>query len=141
MIVHVHDCDGLSFLLLLRQLNEQFRLRFEVIFHRAVIIEMVLRQISEDSDVPLEAAYALLRQRVGRNLHGRGTTTGVRDLREQLLQVERFRRRPRGWQNALTDFIAHRPDQTATQAGLFTDVFDEKGGGGFSIGAGDGREF
>ncbi len=70
-IVDVDDRNRFLLFLLLRELLEQFRFRFEIVFHRSVIIEMVLCQISEDGDVPLDPAGALLGKRVGRDFQGR----------------------------------------------------------------------
>ena len=56
--------------------------------HVAVPIQMVLREISEDSDVPFEPTRAVLRERMRGNFHRGSPTTRVNDLRQQLLQIE-----------------------------------------------------
>jgi len=53
---------------------------------------VILGQIGEDGDVPFDSAGSFLGQRVRRDLHRGGAATGVDDLREQFLNVERFRR-------------------------------------------------
>ena len=88
-IVDVHDGDRLLLRLLRREIGEELHLRIEVLLHRAVKIEMVLGQIGEDGDVPLDPASPLLRDRVRRDFHRRRFAAGVHDLREQLLQLER----------------------------------------------------
>ena len=101
---------GLFLRLLLREIGEELHLGLEVVLHRAVKIEMVLGQIGEDGDVPFEAAYPFLRERVRGDFHRGGFASGVDDLREQLLQIERFGRRADGGQNALADFVTNRAD-------------------------------
>ena len=83
---------GFVLFLLLRESGEEFRFRLEVILHRPVKIEMVLGEIGEDRDIPFESARPVLRERVRGNFHGRGFASRVRDLREQLLKIERLRR-------------------------------------------------
>ena len=106
------------FRLLLGQTGEEFRLRLEIIFHRAVKIEMVLGQVGEDGDVPFQSPRPLLRERVRRNLHRRGFASGIGDLREQFLHIERFGRGANGGQNALTDFVANGADAIRSAARL-----------------------
>ena len=63
------------------------------------------------------------------------------DLREQFLQIERLRSGARRRQNAFADFVAHRADQSATQAGFFANVFDQKCRRGFAVRAGHAASF
>ena len=84
-VVDVHNRYGFVLLFLAGKPGEQFRLRFKVVFHRAMKIEMVLCEISEHGDVPFEAACALLGQRVRRDFHCRRFATGIGHLRQQFL--------------------------------------------------------
>ena len=121
------DIDHGGRLLLVRlvpQSSEESRFRLEVIRHRLVKIEMVLGQVGENRDVPFESAGAILRERVRGDFHGRGFAAGIGHLREQFLKVERLRRGAGRRQNAIADFVANGPDQSAAQPGGFANVFE-----------------
>ena len=85
---------------------------------------MVLGQISEDGDVPLDPTGALLGERVGRDFHGRTPASGVRDLGKQFLKVERFGGSARGGQDALADFVTNGPEQAAAHSGFLANMLD-----------------
>ena len=125
-IVDVDDRDRALLFLLRYDSLEQFRLRLEIILHRAVKIEMVLRQVRENGDVPFDAACPFLGQRMRRDFHGGSATAGIDNLGEQLLHVERFRGRAGGWNNALANLVLDGADQSTTQSRLFANVFDQK---------------
>jgi hypothetical protein len=64
-IIYVDHGRRAGLRLLFRKSGEELRFRLEIILHRPVKIEMVLRQIGEDSNVPFESARPVLRDRVG----------------------------------------------------------------------------
>ena len=132
---------ALLFRLLTRESGEEFRLGLEIILHRAVKIEMVLGQIGEDGDVPFDSAGSFLGERVRRDFHRGGAASGVDDLREQFLDIERFRRGADRRQNAIANFVLHSAEQSAAHPGLFANVFDEKRRRGFPIRAGNRGHF
>ena len=80
-VVGINDRDSLFLFRLRGELKKQFRLGVEVIFHRPVKVEMILRKIGENRDIPLDSAGPFLRQRMRRNFHRSGTPSGVNDLR------------------------------------------------------------
>ena len=84
-VVDVHNRHRFGLLSLAGESSEELGLGLEVIFHRAVKIEMVLSQIRENCDVPVDTACALLRQRVRGDFHHRRFATCIGDLRQQLL--------------------------------------------------------
>src|SRR5437588_7926082 len=102
---------------------------------------MVLSEIGKDGDVELQSVRSLLCERVRRNFHRRRATTGVPDLREEFLKIERFGSRPRSGKDALADFISNCAEQAAARSCFFANVFDQKGGGRFSVRAGHAGEF
>ena len=55
-------------------------------------IEMVLSEVREDGDVPLEAAHPFLGESVRRDFHRRRFAGRVHHLAEQVVNIERFRR-------------------------------------------------
>jgi hypothetical protein len=56
------------------------------------------------------------------------------------VNIERFRGRANRRQYAVADLVANSPEQAATQPCLLANVFEQKGGRGFSIRAGHGSE-
>ena len=134
-IIDIDDCDRMLLFLLRSDSGKQFCLRLEIIFHGAVKIEMVLRQIGENDDVPFDSAGPFLGKRVRRNLHGGGATAGIYDLREQLLHIERFRGRPGGGNHPLANLVLNRADQSRAQAGFLANVFDQKCRRCFAVGS------
>ena len=76
-----------------------------------------------------------------RDFHRGGAATGVDDLREQFLNVERFGRGSDRGQNPIADFVLHGAEQSTAHPGLFANVFDKKCRRRFPIGAGDRGHF
>ena len=69
-VVDIHNRPlGTRFLSARRQVCKQAQLRLKVVFHRPVIIEMILREIREDRGVVFASARAVHRQGVRRDLH------------------------------------------------------------------------
>ncbi len=76
--------------------REELRLRRAVGRHRAVIVEMVAREIGEQRDVEGDAVDAALIETVRRHLHRDRARTRRLVAREHLLQLRRIRRRMGG---------------------------------------------
>ena len=140
-VVNVDDGDRLRLASLFGQAGEKFHLRLEIILHRPVKIEMVLGEVGEDRDVPFEATNPVLRERVRRDLHRGGLAASVDHLREQFLNFERLGRCPNRGQNPVHDFVAHRPEQSATHARFLTNMFDQERRGRLAVRAGHRGEF
>ena len=108
-IVHVDHRVGA--LLHLPQSAEQLRLGGEILLHRLVIVQVVLREVGEHADIVVDAPHALLVQPVRRNLHHGAAATGLQHPVQHRLDVRRFRRRARGGNAALPDFITNGADE------------------------------
>src|SRR5437764_10706254 len=102
---------------------------------------MVLSEIRKHGDVELQSARSLLRERVRRNFQRRRATSGIPDLREEFLKVERFGSCPRRGKDAFADFVANSSKQAAARSCFFANVLDQKGGGRFSVRASDAGKF
>ncbi len=136
-IVDVDHGRGVRLRLLSGEPGEELRFRLEIILHRPVKIEMVLGQVGEDGDIPFEPARSVLRDGVRRHFHRGGLATRVHHLREEFLDIERLRRRADRRQNAIADFIANGPEQSAAQARFLANVFEQERRGGLAVGPGD----
>ena len=73
-------------------LVEERALRREVLIHRAVEVEVVLRQVREDEHAEARAGEPSLRAADRRRLHRARTVAGVEHLAEQALEVDRLGR-------------------------------------------------
>ena len=69
-----------------QRIRKQRRLGLEVVLHRGVVVEVVLREVGEHGARETAARHPLLRQGVGTHLHRRQTATGGGSLGELPLQ-------------------------------------------------------
>ena len=83
----------------------------EIIFHGAVIVEMVAGQVREDGNVEWNAVDALLLQRVRGDFHHRLGAPSVEGAREELIQLESFRSGVRSGIGLVLDAIFDGPNQ------------------------------
>ena len=74
------------------RLLEERPLRLVVALHRAVVVEMVLRQVREDEHGEVRAREPSLDLRDRRRLHHTAVVTPVDHLAEEALEVDRLRR-------------------------------------------------
>ena len=110
----VVDVDDGRLALLRAQLAdvlEQLRLRELVIFHRLMIIEVVLREVREDRRVKLDARDAVLVERVRRDFHDDVVHAFVAHECERVLQLDDVRRRVVDRQHLVLDHDLDRADE------------------------------
>ena len=75
--------DSAAFFFLLRgKAFEKLALGLEVLLHRLVIIEMILREICEDGGVEFDRARAMLHERMAGDFHGHGLVSCIEHLGE-----------------------------------------------------------
>src|SRR5947208_4163021 len=79
-VINIYNCCWFALSFLTRESCEELHLGFEIAFHGPMKIEMVLRKICKDGDVPFDSTRAILRKRMRRNFHRRCLTTRVDDL-------------------------------------------------------------
>ena len=77
-----------------------------------MIIEMVLREVREYSGIELAARHAVLRQRVGRDLHHDVLDAFLDHPRQKPLEIDDIRRRILARQLLLLDQRLDGPDQS-----------------------------
>ena len=75
------------------------------------------------------------------DLHGHRASTDIADFGKEALKFDRLGRGAGGRALDITDDIFDGADQPAAHARGVEDVFGKKGGGGFSIRAGDAHAF
>ena len=91
--------------------REQQPFRREIFFERFVVIEMIPRQVRENRHREMAARKPLHGQRVRTRFEHHMRAARVANLGENLLQVERLRRRIRRRQRAFRRAISRRADQ------------------------------
>ena len=82
---------------------EEQRFRVEVRVHRAVRVQMILRQVREDCAREVRALDAFEREAFRRRFHRGAADPCVTHLRQEPLQVDRFRGRPGHRQHGVAD--------------------------------------
>ena len=116
---------------------EEPGLGVEVVVHRGMEVEVVLRQVGESSDREAAAVHPAQFEGVARDLHDHGVDPAFEHNGEQTLQVRSFR----GGQRARNAYAVHPDlhgaDQTHGPAGRAQRGLREIGGGGLAGGPGD----
>ena len=82
---------------------EEQRFRVEVRVHRAVRVQMVLRQVREDGAREVRALDPIEREALRRRFHRSAADPRVAHRRKEPLQIDRFRGRPCHRQNGVAD--------------------------------------
>ena len=119
---------------------EELHLGLEVLLHRAVVVEMVLREVGEDGGGKRQAMSAMLIERVRRNFHRASAAAMSAHLREQGLDFEALRRGVRGRHMLTAKVVKDGAEQSAAHLAEIHQMMREEGGGGFSIRASDADE-
>ena len=102
---------------------------------------MVLRQVGEDRHVEVNSGHPLPVQRMRADFHRNRGAIRPQHLAHQILNFHRFRRRPRGGDDALTDLILHRPEQSCAETRRFHDRLDHERGRRLAIRPGHADHF
>ena len=116
---------------------EKNALGVEILFHGAVVVEVIAGEIGEDRDVEWDGKHALLRERVRRDFHHGFGRTLADALCQHLVEFERFGRGVRCGQDLSGHVIFDRADQQALATGRAQNRFEQKCAGALPVGAGD----
>src|SRR6185437_8675180 len=106
--------------------RKELCLRTRVCVHRAVEVEVVLREIGEDGNVDREAPDAFLFERVRAHLHHGLSAPGLHAFSETRIDVAAFRSGVVGGTNLSRDVGLDRAEQNAFAANASEELFEEK---------------
>ena len=124
-VVNVDDGDG-------QRAREKARFGKEVVFHVAVVVEVVAAQVGEDADVVFDRRHPSLCEGVRGDFHRHGFDAGIAEAGEVLLDAQRVgsgvARGLQRIQPAVADGAEHRA------AGRLREEVDERA---FAVGAGN----
>ena len=119
------------------QHREQSALRREVRLHVDVEVEVVARQVGEDTGRESHAVDTLERQGVRRHLHDARAVAGVEHRPQHRLHVGSFGRGPSRLAGLAADLVVHRAHHAGVPAGGVEDRRQQVGGRGLAVGTGD----
>ena len=137
IVIEIYDGGFAGLIALARDGIKEFRFRRPIIFHRTMIIEMILRQIGENGGIELHARYPIFRQRVTRHFHHHHIDAAIEHRHENVLQVDDIGRRVVDRENFFADHNLDRAYQPHLQARVDQHRADHICCGGFAVGAGD----
>jgi hypothetical protein len=113
----------------------------EIVLHVAVVIEVVLGEVGEDGGVEFDGIDAVLDQGVAGDFHGAGFGSGGEHAGEEFLGFEGVWGGAGGGEFFASEGVMDGADEAAGFVQFIEEVFDEVGGGGFAVGAGDADNF
>ena len=117
--------------------DEQARLGLEIGGERAVVVEVVVREIGEARRREPRAVDPVLRERVRRHLHRDGANALVAHAGQQRLEIGGLGGRQPDGHDAVADAGAGGPDQAGPLPRRRRDRVQEVGGGGLAVGPRD----
>ena len=85
-IIRIGDCHCIGF-----QMIEEFLLGLEVVFHRAMVIEMIVGQVGKDADIEVNGVHSALLNADGRSFQGTGLDPGTDHVMENAMQIINIR--------------------------------------------------
>src|SRR3954454_17588914 len=116
---------------------EQAALGREVVLHRRMEVEVVLREVREDRDVPVDRVGAVELEGVARDLHDDGLVADVAHLGEGALQVDGLGRGADHRPFLAADDGGDRADEARAAPRRLEQPAGEEGGRRLAVGAGD----
>src|SRR6185437_7393074 len=115
--------------------RKDLRLRTRVGFHRAVEVEVVLREVGEDRDIYRQAPDTFLFERMRAHLHHGLSAPGLHAFSKNRIDVAAFRSGVVGGTNLSRDVGLDRAEQNALAADAREKLFEEKGRGRLAVGS------
>ena len=120
-----------------RRTGEEPPLRHVVLLHRAVEVEMVLRQVREHERVEADAVEAMQHRRVRGRLERDAAVARVEHLAKRPLQIDRLGRGAHDRPNLSSDPALDGAEQAGPAARRFQDRVQQVRGGRLAVRAGD----
>ena len=112
---------------------EEALLSTEIFLHRAVIVEVVAREVREDTATEVHPSGTMLRHSVGADLHEDVRTARCLHTREECLQLGCRGRGVRSGDGFVLDIVAHRAQEATAIARRTEEVEEERGDGRLAI--------
>jgi hypothetical protein len=114
-------------------LDEEAALRIEVVLHRPVKVEVILREIGEHERAEANTEQALERGPVGGRLHRAAPVTRVQHLAEGALQIHGLRGRAGRGTPLAADPVLDRPEEAGPPPSRSEDGEEQERRGGLAI--------
>ena len=112
---------------------EEALLSTEIFLYRAVIVEVVAREVREDTATEVHPSGTMLRHSVGADLHEDMRTARCLHTREERLQLGCRGSGVRSWDSLVLDVVAHRAQEATAIARRAEEAEEERGDGRFTI--------
>src|SRR5215831_1677093 len=112
---------------------EEHALRGKVFVHRAMVVEMITREVGEDCNIEGNRIDAFLFECVGRDLHNRFGDAFGESLSQKLVEFERFRGGVRCGKNSSGNVVFDCADKDRFASGGAKNRFDQKRRGAFAV--------
>ena len=112
-------------------------LGFKIGLHSAVEIEMVLRQVCENSHIKIDPVHPFHRNRVRGNLHHRRVASILAHAFKHGVDFRRFRRGARGRDGTRTHLISNGAQQPGLKSAGAQNIANHIGRCGFPVCSGD----
>ena len=107
LIVQISQTEGI-----LRHVVEELLLGLQVVLHRFMIVQMVARQVSENTSGKTQATDSLLGDGMRTDLHKGILATGIRHLPQESVQRNGIGRRMIGRHRFVVNVVAYGRDET-----------------------------
>src|SRR5262249_33311460 len=131
-VFDVDDCRSRS---ICAAAFEQHLLRGKVLFHGEVVVEVIAGEVGKDGYVEGNAVNSLLGERVGGNLHHGISRALAEGLRQNAIQVQRFRGSVRRGQNSSCHVVFDGSDEGALAASGRENRFQQESDGALAVGS------
>src|SRR6185437_4077060 len=113
----------------------------KIVIHRAVEVEVVLREVGEDRDIYRQAPDTFLFERMRAHLHHGLRAPCLHTLSEDRVDIAAFGSRVFRWADLSRDVGLDRAQQYAFAANASEELFEEKGRRRLAVGSSHGAEF
>ena len=106
---------------------EEALLSTEILLHRAVIVEVIAREVREDTATEVHPSGTMLRHSVGADLHEDMRTARCLHTSKERLQLGGRGRRVRSGDGFVLDIVAHRAQEPTAIARRAEEAEEERG--------------
>ena len=122
------------------QIVEEHLFGVAVVLESAVIVEVVAREVGEESPFEMQTADAMLVNGVRRAFHKGIIAAGLDHFCQKCVEFDRIGGGVRGFHGAVVNIVAHRRHKSHLVTQSSVELVEHRGHGGFSVGAGHSDE-